>query len=178
MADKIFHLTEQDQTRRLIQAQNEGAALLYALGAKLKIEAATAVDTVKLMNEGISLEVVPNKTAARKIFQVTEPDGTRRLIQAKNESVALLHVIGAKLKIEEASAVDTVKFMGEGLSLEIAPSEAVTLRKRRGSKTDEQAPATASDQGQTSAPAQDNLLNPAPEDVSLASGDSQDQAQE
>lgn len=177
MADKIFHLTEQDQTRRLIQAQNEGAALLHALGAKLKIEAATAVDTVKLMNEGISLEVVQSETVARKIFQLTEEDGTRRLIQAKNESVALLHAIGAKLKIEEASAVDTVKFMSEGLLLEIVPSEAATPRKRRGSKTDEQAPA-ASDQGQTPAPAQDNLLNPAPEEVSLASGDSQDQAQE
>ena len=177
MADKIFHLTEQDGTHRLIQAQNEGAALLHTLGAKLKIEAASAVDTVKLIGEGISLEVVPSETVARKIFQLTEENGTLRLIQAKNESVALLHAIGAKLKIEEASAVDTVKLMGEGLSLEVVPSESVTPRKRRGSKTDEQAPA-APDQGQTPAPAQDNLLNAAPEEVSQASGDSQDQAPE
>lgn len=177
MADKIFHLTEQNGTRRLIQAQNEGAALLHALGAKLKIEAASAVDTVKLIGEGISLEVVPSETVARKIFLLTEQDSTRRLIQAKNESVALLYAIGAKLKIEEASAVDTVQFMGEGLSLEVVPSEAVTPRKRRSGKTDEQAPA-APDQSQTPAPAQDSLLNPAPEEGSLACGDSQDQAQE
>lgn len=66
MSDKIFHLIEDDGKSRLIQAQNETAALLYAVGAKFQIKAANAVETVQLMGQGVTLEVAPDTRTTRK----------------------------------------------------------------------------------------------------------------
>lgn len=106
---------------------------------------------------------------ADKIYQF-EDDGKNRLIQAPNESAALLFAIGGKFKIKAANAVDTAKMLGEGVALEVMPNTR-TPRKPRGSKNDEQATAPAESQTAT----QDSLLNPAPEEMKPSQENAQNQ---
>lgn len=94
---------------------------------------------------------------ADKIYQLTEEDGKQRLIQATNESAALLYAIGAKFQIKAANAVETAKLLGIGVVLEVVPDTRVP-RKPRGSKAAEQAAAPEA------APSQDNLLDLQPKE--------------
>lgn len=66
MADKIYQITDEHGNKRLIQSHAESHALLFAIGAKFKITAATAIETAQLLREGVALEVAPDTRAPRK----------------------------------------------------------------------------------------------------------------
>jgi len=73
--------------------------------------------------------------ANNKHFIVTNKNGDKRLIQAKNKNAALAHVIGSEYTCELAKTTDVVDMFTNGAQLEIAMDEP---KPAKGAEPDEQ----------------------------------------